>query len=198
LRSIIKPAIILFVICLVVAASLALTHAITKDKIAERAAIDAENARREVLADADSFSRVENIEEYINENQELDIVKEVYKGVKNNTSVGYVFLVVTKGYGGDMEVTVGINNKGEITGVKIGNNSETPGLGRKVTEDAFTSQFSGFAPSEPLQVVKRKKAKKEEIEAISSATISSRAVTKAVQAAVDMASQLLEEGGKAE
>ncbi|HHW48256.1 MAG TPA: RnfABCDGE type electron transport complex subunit G [Clostridiaceae bacterium] len=197
MRSIIKPTIVLFVICLVVTAALAYTHAITKDKIAERAALDAENARREVLADADSFSRVESIERFINENPELDIVKEVYEGIKDNVSVGYVFLVVSKGYGGDMEVTVGINNKGEITGVKIGNNSETPGLGLKVTDEAFTSQFAGFAPSEPLQVVKREKVKKEEIEAISSATISTRAVTRAVQAAVDMASQLLEEGGKA-
>jgi electron transport complex protein RnfG len=198
LRSIIKPAIVLLIICLVVTASLAFTYAITRDKIEERAKLDAENARREVLADANYFNRVENIERFIDKNPELNIVKEVYEGVKDNASVGYAFMVVNKGYGGDMNVTVGINNKGEITGVKIGNNSETPGLGLKVTDEAFRSQFVGFAPSEPLQVVKGEKAKQEEIEAISSATISTRAVTKAVQAAVDMASQLLEEGGKAE
>jgi len=198
LRSIIKPAIALLVICLVVSASLAFTYAVTKDKIEERSKLNAENARKEVLADADSFERVENIEKSINKNPELGLVKEVYKGVKDETPVGYVFMVVTKGYGGDMNVTVGINNNGEITGVKIGDNSETPGLGLRVTDDSFLSQFIGFVPSGPLQTVKRAKTKNEEIEAISSATISSRAVTKAVQAAVDMASQLLKEGGMAE
>jgi len=189
---------VLFVICLVVSASLALTYAVTKDTIEERAELDAKNARIEVLADANSFNQVKNIEKFINEKPELSIVREVYEGVKDDATVGYVFTVVSKGYGGDINVTVGINNKGEITGVKIGDNSETPGLGLRVTDDSFLSQFIGFVPSEPLQAVKRVKTKKEEIEAISSATISSRAVTKAVQAAVDMASQLLEEGGMAE
>jgi len=104
-------------------------------------------------------------------------------------------LVESKGYGGSITITVGIDTEGKITGVEIGDNNETPGLGTKAKDEPFISQFVGIIPEEPLTVVKRNKTKSEEIDAISSATITSRAVTKAVQAAVDINAELMKRGG---
>jgi electron transport complex protein RnfG len=197
LRSMIKPAVVLFIICLIVSSALAFTYAITKDTMDERAAKDAENARKEVLAEATGFKPVENMEEIVSKSQELQIIKEAYEGISGDATIGYVFLVENKGYGGNMKITVGINNEGEITGVRIGDNNETPGLGSKASDKSFISQFVNFIPQEPLKVIKAEKTKREEIQAISGATVSSKAVTSAVQAAVDMASELIKEGGKA-
>jgi electron transport complex protein RnfG len=92
-----KPAMALFLICLIVTAALAFTYNITKDIIAERAAIDAENARKEVLADADSFRKMENIEDIIGDNPELKVIREIYVGLKDDQELGYVFSIVCKG-----------------------------------------------------------------------------------------------------
>jgi len=190
LGNLIKPTISLFLICAVVAAALAFTYAGTKDTIAERARLDSENARKEVLAEAEKFEAIENIDALTANNPELSIVKEAYKGYQGSSVVGYVFTVFSKGYGGDIQITIGVDKDGKITGVKIGDNSETPGLGSKASDAKFKSQLENITPKEPLKVVKGKKTKPEEIDAISGATITSKAVVKAVQAAVDAASEI--------
>lgn len=195
MRDLIKPTISLFVICLVVSAALGFTYAGTKGTIDERARLDAENARKEVLADAEKFEKVGNIDAIAKSKPELNLVQEVYKGLKGDSVSGYVFAVSSKGYGGEIKITVGIDKAGKITGVKIGENSETPGLGSKAAEEPFKSQLVNITPKEPLKVVKNSKTKPEEIDAISGATITSKAVVKAVQAAVDMAREVAKEGG---
>lgn len=169
--------------------SLALVHGITRDTIEERARQDAEIARKAVLS-SDSFELVENIDEIVAGSSALSSVKEAYKAIKNNEEVGYVFTVVTKGYGGQIKTAVGIEKDGKISGVKIVEQNETPGLGSKASEKPFMSQLAGFIPNEGLVVVKSKKARPEQIEAISGATITSKAVVDAVQAAVSMSSEL--------
>jgi len=190
LGNILKPALVLFIICLIITAALAFTYSETKDVIEERARIDAENARREVLSSAESFEAVDDISRIAGSNESLSLVEEAYKGLKGETVVGYVFSVVTKGYGGDVKIMVGIDTSGRITGVKMGEHSETPGLGSKAEEEPFKSRLYGFVPGEPLVVVKREPAKAEEIEAISGATVTSKAVVKGIQAAVDMWTEL--------
>jgi electron transport complex protein RnfG len=191
-RDIFKPAVVLFLICLVVTAALAFTYVSTKEVIAQRIAIDEENARKEVLPEADSFEIIEDFEK---EMSEAGMVKEAFKGLKAETLVGYVFAVDSKGYGGDMRVIVGITPDGEITGVKIGENNETPGLGSKAAEEPFISQFSNIEPEGPLKVVKKSKTTAEDIDAISGATTTTKAVVNAVQAALDMAAEISKEGG---
>lgn len=195
LRDIVKPTVVLFLICTIVTFALAYTNAITADKIDEMIRLELNNARRKVLNVADSFEEIEELEEIISENADLGIVKEAYKGVKGQETVGNVFLVESKGYGGSITITVGIDNEGKITGVEIGDNNETPGLGAKAKDEPFISQFVGIIPEESLTVVKSNKSKSEEIDAISSATITSKAVTKAVQAAVDINAELMKRGG---
>lgn len=94
-----KPALILFVICLVVTALLAGTNLLTKDKIAEQSALEAEQSRKVVLSDADSFEEADRY----------------YIGKANNETVGYVFQTEAKGYGGAVKVMTGISADGQIT-----------------------------------------------------------------------------------
>ncbi|MBO6214855.1 MAG: FMN-binding protein, partial [Lachnospiraceae bacterium] len=86
------------------------------------------------------------------------------------------------GYGGDITFSVGITNEGVINGYSITAISETAGLGMKATEDKFSSQFRGI-PVGTYEVTKAS-AGENEIEAISGATITSRAMTYGVDAAV--------------
>ena len=79
MRDMIKPSLILFLVCLVVTAALALTYNITIDTIEARAASDAESARKEVLADADTFNQVgeAQIKSIIESNPELNLIKKL-------------------------------------------------------------------------------------------------------------------------
>lgn len=196
LRDIIKPTVVLLVICVVVAAALGFTYSITKEPIAERIRIDAENAKKEVFAHADTFKEIANLEAFTSADESFKLVREAFVAQKGGQNTGYVFAVASSGYGGEMLLTVGVGIDGRITGVKIGDNKETPGLGSKAADKPFLLQYFDLQPQQPLEVVKAKKSKPEEIEAISGATITSRAVTQGVQAAVDLAAELSKRGSE--
>ena len=167
-KDILKPALILFVICLVVTALLAGTNLLTKDKIAEQSALEAEQSRKVVLSDADSFEEADGY----------------YIGKANNETVGYVFQTEAKGYGGAVKVMTGISADGQITGVVILEHSETPGLGANAEKVSFTDQFKQTAPENGITLVKNKAPSDGEIEAMTGASITSRAVTNAVNEAI--------------
>ena len=167
-KDILKPALILFVICLVVTALLAGTNLLTKDKIAEQSALEAEQSRKVVLSDADSFEEADGY----------------YIGKANNETVGYVFQTEAKGYGGAVKVMTGISADGQITGVVILEHSETPGLGANAEKTSFTDQFKQTAPEKGITLVKNKAPSDGEIEAMTGASITSRAVTNAVNEAI--------------
>ena len=147
-KDILKPALILFVICLVVTALLAGTNLLTKDKIAEQSALEAEQSRKVVLSDADSFEEADGY----------------YIGKANNETVGYVFQTEAKGYGGAVKVMTGISADGQITGVVILEHSETPGLGANAEKASFTDQFKQTAPEKGITLVKNKAPSDGEIE----------------------------------
>lgn len=196
--DILKPTISLFMICLVVSALLGLTNAVTKDKITERARLDSEAARMEVLPAAVSFEAYGEDElEALKKSpggdgSSMDPVKEAYiaKG-SDGGRAGFVILAEVKGYGGKVRVIVGIDTEGKVSDYKIIETKETPGLGSKASEPAFRKQFTGFVPAGPLKVIKGTKKNNEDIDAISGATITSKAITAAVQAALDAATALV-------
>lgn len=177
--SIVKPTLVLFVVCAVITGALAYVNGITKDIILARTEQEQEQFRKEVMNEADKFVKIEP--------EGLpDKIAGVYEAYnKEGTVAGYVINVVTKGYGGAMSLTVGINTDGQVTGVIIGDNNETPGLGSKAKEPGFTDQFKEVTVNDSLNVVKQTKKSSDEIQAISGATITSRAVTEGVQAALD-------------
>lgn len=168
-KAILKPALTLFVICLVVTALLAGTNLLTKDQIAKQALLTAEESRKVVLADADAF----------------EVSGGYYTGTAGGTVVGYVFETEAKGYGGTVKVMTGISADGKITGVVILEHGETPGLGANAERASFTDQYKQTAPEGGVTLVKNKAPAEGEVEALTGATITSRAVTNAVNAAIE-------------
>lgn len=158
----------LLVIALIAGLALGVVHAITEEPIAEQAKLAAEAARRKVLPLADTFTYVEEADLYIGSNA-------------SNEPIGYVASGICKGFGGEIEVTVGVDLDGVIRGVNVGgsNFSETAGLGAKTKDASWREQFIG--ESAPVAITKDGG----NIDAIASATISSRAVTDEVDRLVD-------------
>lgn len=168
---------VLLITSVAVALILAFTNSVTKDKIAENTKLEQDAAKIEVLAGATTFEDVDF-------KDETGIVKSVYIG-KNDAGelVGWCANVTPSGYGGVIDTIVGFGKNGEVTGVKIVSLSETPGLGAKATDEAFSGQFAGKKGDGNLSVIKSGKAGENEIVAISGATKTSSAVKDGVNAA---------------
>lgn len=159
-KEIIKPIVVLTCICLVVTALLAYINTVTAPIIEKSEKEAAQKAMTEVLKDADSFEKMDadNLPER---------VTEVYKA---NNGAGYVFMLVTKGYGGDMKLICGINSDGTISACDTLSHSETSGLGSKTAEEPYKNQYKGKS-SDTLS----------EVDAITGATISSVAYKSAIE-----------------
>ncbi len=171
-----KAIVVLTVICLVVSAALAATNEVTKAKIAE---IDAATATQamEALIPESTYEKVEGENDFY-------IAK---SGDKIN---GYIITDSAKGYGGDVKVMTAFDETGAVIGVNILSVAdETPGLGQNVTKENFYNQYKG--KNEKLTVVKNG-AKDGEINAVTGATITSRAVTSAVNDSMDILNEYLE------
>ncbi len=109
-------------------------------------------------------------------------VTSVYNAVDSqDKTIGYAVMVSTSGYGGEILLTVGIDNDLKVIGMDVISHSETPGLGEKCTKDEFKSQFNG---KESGITVVKKEAAGNQVDAISSATITSKAVTSGVNTAL--------------
>lgn len=190
-RELLNPALKLFIICLATAFCLAFIYDITKDTIAMRNQQAAEEQRMQVQSAADSFEKIEGWEDQ----DETGLVKEVHAAYSGDKFIGYVFSTVSSGYGGDIAVTVGVGSDSTITGITVGENQETPGLGGKVANEKFTSQYAGKDISREIKIVTGKDPAENGIQAVSGATISTNAVNRAVQASADLGAKLLQQNG---
>ena len=104
--------------------------------------------------------------------------------MKDGQAAGVVYLVEPKGYGGEISMLVGFDIPGaKITGIKILSQGETPGLGGNCTQPWFAERFAGKTAQRELGVVKTETAAEDEVQAITAATITSRAVAAGVNAA---------------
>lgn len=169
--EIIKPTVVLALICIVTSALLAYTNSLTAPKI-EALAIENEiNSRKLVLSTAADFeeSKVDDITYFIGKDSA-------------GSTVGYVFTTVSKGYGGDVKVMVGINADGTVSGVEALELNETPGLGMNAQSPDFLSQFVGKVLG--ISVAKNNPSDNE-VQALTGATITSNAVTAAVNTALE-------------
>ncbi len=101
---------------------------------------------------------------------------EIYKVLEGEEIIGYAFVTKGKGYGGEITIMVGLNKDLQIKDVAIMSHTETPGLGSRVDESSFTSQFEGLT-AEDIALAKNDG----KIDAVSGATISSEAVVSAVR-----------------
>jgi electron transport complex protein RnfG len=190
-----KPTITLFIICFVAAFLLSLVNGFTKDIIAERSLEEAKQQRLEVMPEANKFNKIDTDSVSSEQISNFDTIQEVYEGYNNEEFIGYVFNVSPDGYGGEVAVTVGIDKDKTVTGVNIGDNNETPGLGSKASDESFIKQYFDKSIETAFEVVKTGSNSDNEIQAISGATITSSAVTSGVQSASDLANILIDEEG---
>lgn len=180
MRDICKIALRLTILMVIAGLCLGAAYTVTKDPIARQEAEQKEMARKAVLEEAVFFEEVQLTDG--------GNVQECYRGLDAaGNPCGYAMSVTAKGFGGDIQLTVGVKD-GVVTGVRIGTHSETPGLGARAAEEKFYGQFTG--KSGTLSVIKTGEAGDSEINAITAATITSTAVTNAVNEALDCAAGL--------
>ncbi|MDR2655570.1 MAG: FMN-binding protein [Oscillospiraceae bacterium] len=172
LKEIIVPVIVLFCVCLVASVFLACTNYVTKPLIDAKSLEEANAARAAVLPAATSFSETDG--GYIGLDGEGNIV-------------GYVFTVTVKSYGGDAAVMTGISTDGFVTGLEILSISDTAGLGMNARREEFRAQYIGKTGG--ISVSKDAPGGNA-IDALTGATITSRAVTDAANRALELFGQV--------
>ncbi len=178
MKEMVKLGIILLLFSAISAGALALTNEITAPAIASsRRAADLENMQQ-VFSEADEFKPIseEELDEYKKLSPDLAELSLAYGA---GQELGYVAKVITGAFGGNMEIILGFTGDGRIVGLRIGQHSETPGLGDNANEPEFYEQFNGLSLKEDISLGSGSQASNE-VEAISAATITSNAVLNGV------------------
>jgi len=160
MRETIRYGFTLAVICVVASGLLACVNSLTRPKIIAQARAEEDSALREVMPQGENFEPVKKGDDII------------YYKVSNADGkfIGVAFKASGKGYSGAIETMVGMDKEGTIRTIKILHQNETPGLGNRIMELSFLSQFANKGISDLTRV-----------EAITGATISSKAVIDSVQ-----------------
>ena len=189
MNKLVKDALILTMITLISGIALGLVYEITKAPILKASEKATQEAYREVFSNAASFKDVKNFSAkkasaivHKDGYKDDDIENAVCAVDKSGKTLGYVVTVTShKGYGGDITLSMGITKKGTMNCYSITSINETAGLGMKSKEPKFMDQFKN-AKDQTYEVVKTTPSSDNQIEAISGATITSKAVTNAVNA----------------
>ncbi len=181
-REYVYPVVILVVISVVTTALLAITNFVSSPIIAANQAASANATRKELLAEADSFSLVEG--DYLTSSDQSAKVTEVYEA---DNGVGMVLTVVTKSFGGDLTMMVGMDADGAVTGVKVTDSSDTPGVGSKDTQPDYLAQYDGLTTLTSENVKKETSVTSDgtAFEYITGASVSGTAIHKGVYLALD-------------
>ena len=154
------PVIFITVVVLISVTLLAFTDSITKDKIEYQKEQQIQSMLKEMFPDMSKYT-FEN---------------DIYPIYADGAKIGYGFLAVGKGYGGDIDILVGLEDEKTIKGITIVSQSETPGLGTRIAETSFADKFAGLNIGD---VALRQAGG--QVDAITGSTISSRAVIDAVR-----------------
>ena len=171
MKDLVRYGATLAVICIIAAGLLAGVNALTNSKIISQAQAEEEASLKEVMPQAVHFEAVKSGTEIL-----------YYKAHdKDGKLVGAAFKAAGKGYSSTIETMVGMLADGTISSIKVLSQNETPGLGVKVTQPDFTDKFSGKTTDDLSGV-----------QAITGATISSRAVINSVQKKAQEIKELLE------
>jgi electron transport complex protein RnfG len=123
-KDFVLPILVLTVICLIIAGSLALTNHVTAPVITAAAEARAEEARNAIIPEAEGFEKLTL----------SDLPPSVTEVYRSTNDVGYVFMLTTTGYGGDIKIICGISPDGVILGTLTLQQTETKGLGTKAVD----------------------------------------------------------------
>jgi electron transport complex protein RnfG len=194
----VRPTLALVVIALVVTAALAFTYGATKPVIDDIHESEANIAKRAVLPGAEDFQDVTaEVKDAIPIPETIVSVFEASGGQEGGAgnAAGYVVVIGESGFGGTVEVMVGIGGDGAVTGVKVLNHAETPGLGTKAMTDDYLAQYTE-ATDIKTDKLDTDRTEATEIDTITGATITSNTVYRAVNAALEFAKNNAESLGE--
>lgn len=175
-KDIFIPTISLFIICIVITSALAFTNALTKDTIAQNDLNARNESMKIVCPEGDTFELKAESED-----------GEIYEALdKNGDVTGYAVSTSASGYGGQIKVMTGISTDSKVIAIDVFyNDDETPGLGKNTSNESFTSQFADLLTTDKIVVSKGYAGEGQQVDAVTSSTISSRAVTDAVNKACE-------------
>ena len=184
-KYIIKLTVTLFVTCVVVAGLLGLVNSVTEGPITEKNKAKTAAAIQEVLPEMEGSPAVVEITADMTAaaSGAGASITEAYEAQAGGSVIGHALKIVASGSQGNIEMMVGVDAEGAVTGVSIVKNSETSGIGSKVmsNENGVLDQFIGKSAADGALTVGKN------VDAISGATVSSRGVTTGVNAALAVA-----------
>ncbi|HJD42308.1 MAG TPA: RnfABCDGE type electron transport complex subunit G [Candidatus Mediterraneibacter quadrami] len=190
MNNIVKNTLILTAITVVSGLLLGVVYDITKEPIAQAQENTKQEAYRTVLSDASEFETVEfdadAAASLLSENgYTSDVITEIAEGMDaGGATVGYVISVQSsEAYDGSLSLSVGIASDGTVKGIEMLEISETAGLGMKADEAEFKDQFKD-KNVQKFTYTKTGEDGDDKIDAISGATITTNAVTNAVDSAL--------------
>ncbi|MCR5415561.1 MAG: RnfABCDGE type electron transport complex subunit G [Pseudobutyrivibrio sp.] len=194
MKNLVKDALVLTCITVIAGFALGFVYEITKAPIAKAQLAELQEAYETVFPDAASFEVVDSFDSTTatalvqDEGYEDDSIDNCFEAVDaSGNLLGYVMTITTTaGYGGDITFSIGITTDGIINGYSITDISETAGLGMKSKDTGagtFSSQFEN-RQAEIFTVTKTGASSSSEVDAISGATITSKAVTNGINAGV--------------
>lgn len=167
-NKIFKPIVVLVIICIVITGALAATNSVTDPIIDEATRVAQQKARTELLPEAEDFEPVTGVE--------VENVSDIYASTND---VGVIITSSAKGYGGDVVVMTAFNPDGTIKQIKVTEQAETKGIGSKVVATpSYWENYMGLDASDALVL-------NEDVDAVTSATISSTALLNAVNSAIE-------------
>lgn len=178
-RKILKHSLILFFVSTFASGALAFTYAGTKERIEKQKYLQQVEAVIEAFPLAESPKNVRERKDLGTRAKKIfPMVEKVFEISKKGEKLGYAFVVLPRGYGGPMNVVVGINLKGKVTGLKVSDHRETPGLGTDVVENPeYIKEFKNKTARDPVEIGK-------DVDVISGSTISSKALASGVREAL--------------
>lgn len=204
-KHLFKDIIIFVIITITAGLSLAFVNLLTKEPIAIQNEKVIQDSYRSVFKEGKTFENDKQIDEIVKKFPETIksnnyyfgdngiIIDDVLKATdSNNKLIGHIIKVTTKdGYGGDITLVIGIDNKDEITGIEILSIDETVGLGMNAKNESFKSQYY-HKSVKSFTITKTGKQNDQEIDALSGATITSSAFNNAVNGALAINQEIKE------
>ena len=177
--------VVLFLITFITALLLGFVNQVTAPQIEKNNEATRATAMAELIPDAEPVQA--EPAEVPSPDKDTPAIQNIYERQKDGETVGYCMEVLPSGFGGTLTVVVGINTDGTVAGAKVTSHAETPGLGAKAQADpTWIPQFAGKPADGSLAVTKDGG----DIVPITGATITSRAVTKAVNTAASYVQSL--------
>ncbi|MCR5830288.1 MAG: RnfABCDGE type electron transport complex subunit G [Lachnospiraceae bacterium] len=193
-----KDAFVLFLITIVAACALGAVYEITKGPIEDAAQKAKTEAYEKVFGDIPQMEELDenvlaDVNGTINGQERLDgsKINEAYLVYdENGQTLGTIMSVTnSNGYGGDITIAMGVTKDGTLNGIEFLEISETAGLGMKAKEEKFLGQFRNVN-TKSFSLLKAKIDGETEMDAVSSATITSKAVNRAVNAGLVAAEEI--------